>query len=78
MLNFWNERLQTYRRISQVPQSEDVNLKTCADLYGSLTDQLCTSRYEFERYEATTEKLLPGIDYKTAQTCKWYQKEGTQ
>ena len=45
-------------------KNEDVNLKTCADRYGSLADQLCTSRDEFERYEAATKEMLPDIDCK--------------
>ena len=70
MLNFWDEILQIFQSVSQVLQNEDVNLKTRADLYGSLADQLCTSRDEFERYEAATKEMLPDVDYKAAQTRK--------
>ena len=54
MLNFWNEIFQNFPRVSQVHQNENVNFKTCTDLYASLADQLCTSRSEFESYEAAT------------------------
>jgi len=74
MLNFRNEILQNFHRVSQVLQNEDVNLKTCADLNGSLADQLCTSRVVFEIYAAAKE-LLSDVDYKAAQI---YQKEDTQ
>ena len=52
-----------------------MNLKTCADLYRSLADQLCTSRYEFERYEAATKEMPPDVDYKAAQTRKRIRKK---
>ncbi len=42
MLNFWDEILQNFHRVSKVLQNEDVNLKTCSDLYESLDDQLYT------------------------------------
>ncbi len=42
MLNFWDDILQNFHRVSKVLQNEDMNLKTCAALYGSLTDKLCT------------------------------------
>ncbi len=42
MLNFWDEIFQNFHRVSKVLQNEDVNLKTCSDLYESLDDQLCT------------------------------------
>ncbi|XP_038649470.1 LOW QUALITY PROTEIN: zinc finger MYM-type protein 1-like [Scyliorhinus canicula] len=75
MLNFWNEILHIFHRVSQVLQNEDVNLKTCADLYVSLADQLCTSRDEFERYEAATKEMLPDVDYKAATTRKRIRKK---
>lgn len=75
MLNFWGEILQNFHRVSKVLQNEDVNLKTCADLYESLADQLCTSRDEFQRYEAATKEMLPDVDYKTAQTRKRIRKK---
>ena len=59
MLNFWDEILQNFLSVSQVLENEVVNLKTCTDLYGSLADQLCTSRDEFERYEEATKEMLP-------------------
>ncbi|KAG7153377.1 putative Zinc finger MYM-type protein 1-like 8 [Homarus americanus] len=62
-------------RVSQVLQNEDVNLKTCADLYGALADQLCTSRDKFERYEAATKDMLPDVDHKAAQTRKRIRKK---
>ena len=74
ILNFWNEILQNFSRVSRVLHNEDVNLKTCADRYGSLADQLCTSRVEFERYEAATKEMLPDVDYKAAQTRKRIRK----
>ena len=74
MLNFWNEIFQTFYRGSQVLQNEDVNLKTFADLYGSLADQLCISQDEFERYEAGTKEMLPSIDCKAVQTRKCIRK----
>lgn len=75
MLNFWDEILQNFHRVSQVLQNEEVNLQTCADLYGSLADQLCTSRDEFERYEAATMEMLPDVDYKATQTRKCIRKK---
>ena len=48
-LDFFNEILQNFHRTNKVLQNEDVNLKTCANLYVSLSDQLCTSRDEFEK-----------------------------
>ncbi|KAG7154647.1 putative Zinc finger MYM-type protein 1-like 9, partial [Homarus americanus] len=75
MLNFWNEILQNFHRVSQILQNEDVNLKTCADLYGSLAHQLCTSRDKFERYKAATKDMLPDVDYKAAQTRKRIRKK---
>ena len=48
MLNFWNNICRTFTEyISKVLQNEDINLETCANLYASLADQLCTSRGEF-------------------------------
>ena len=47
VLNFWNEILQNIHKVSQVLQNEDVNLKTCVDLYVLLADQLSTSWVEF-------------------------------
>ena len=47
-----------------------MNFKTCADLYVSLADQLCTSRIEFDRYEAAAKEMLPDVDYKAATTRK--------
>ena len=75
MLNFWNEILQNFHRVRHVLQNEDVNLKTCADLYGSLADQLSTSRDEFERYKAATKEMLPDVDYKAVQTHKHIRKK---
>ena len=75
MLNFCNEILQNFYRVSQVLQNEDVNLETCADLYVSLADQLCTSRDEFERYEAAAKEMLPDADYKAAMTRKHIRKK---
>ena len=75
MLSFLNEVLQGFHRVSQVLQNEAVNLKTCADLYGSLADQLCSSRDEFKRYEAATKEMLPDVDSSNSQT---YQKEASQ
>ncbi|XP_038637303.1 zinc finger MYM-type protein 1-like [Scyliorhinus canicula] len=75
MLNFWNEILQNFHRVSQVLQNEDVNLKTCADLYVLLADKLCTSRDEFERYEAATKEMLPDVDCKAATTRKRIRKK---
>ena len=43
-------------RVSHVLQNEDVNLKTCADLYGSLADQLCISRDECESMKQPQKK----------------------
>ena len=50
MLNLSNEILQNFHRVSKVLQNEDVDLKTCADLYVSLAEQMCTSRDEFEKF----------------------------
>ena len=50
MLNLWNEILQNFHRVNKVLQNEDVDLKTCADLYVSLAEQMCTSRDEFEKF----------------------------
>ena len=47
---------------SQVLQNNNVNLKTCADLYASLTLQLCNSRDEFERYKAASKNMLQDAD----------------
>ena len=38
MLNFLDEILHNFYRVSQVLQNEDVNSKTCADLYGTCAD----------------------------------------
>jgi len=51
MLNFWNEILLNFHRVRKVLQNEDVNLKTCADLYVSLA-----SRDEFEKYEKKMQR----------------------
>ena len=67
--------MQNFPRVSQVPPNEDVNLKTCAYLYESLANQLCTSQDEFERYEAATKEMLPDIDYKAVQTRKCIRKK---
>ncbi len=75
MLNFWDEILQNFHRVSKVLKNEDANLKTCADQYGSLADQLCTSQDEFERCEAATKEMLPDVDYKAAQTHKRIRKK---
>ena len=72
MLNFCNEILQNFHRINQVLQNNDVNLK---HLCGPLTDKLCTSRVEFEIYEAVTKEMLPGVDYKAAQIRKHIRKK---
>ena len=45
-----------------------MNLKTCAGLYVSVADQLCTSGDEFERYQAAAKEMLPDVDYKGATT----------
>ena len=60
MLNFWNEILKYFHRVCQVLQNEYVNLKT-SGLYGSLANQLYTSRDEFVRYEAATKEMLPDV-----------------
>ena len=52
-----------------------MNFKTCADLYVSLADQMCTSRNEFERYEAAAKEMLPDVDYKAATTRKRFRKK---
>ena len=75
MLNFWNEIFLNFHRVGQVLQNEDVNLKTCADLYGSLADQLSTSRDEFVRYEAATKEMLPDVDCKAVQSHKRIRKK---
>lgn len=75
MLIFWDEILQHFRRTSKVLQNEDVDLKTCADLYGSLADQLRISRDDFERYEAIAKEMLPEVDYNAAQTHKRIRKK---
>ena len=75
ILNFGNEILQNFHRVSQVQQNEDVNIKICADLYVSLADQLCTSRDEFERYEAAAKEMLPDVNYKAATTRKRIRKK---
>ena len=72
MLNFWTEILQNFHRVLQ---NENVNLKTCAGVYGSLPDQVCTSRDKFERYEAATKEMLPDVDYKAVQTHKCIRKK---
>ena len=41
-----------------------MNLKTCADLYVSVADQLCISGDEFERYQGAAKEMLPDVDYK--------------
>ena len=51
-----------------------MNLKKCADLYGSLADQVRTSRDEFERYEAATKEMLPDVDYKAVQLTNVSEK----
>ena len=75
MLNFWNETLQNFHWVSQVLQKKDVNLKTCANLYVSLADQLCTPRDESERYEVAAKEMLPDVDYKAAATRKCIRKK---
>lgn len=75
LLIFWNEILQNFYRVSQVLQKEDSNLQICSDLYKSLSDQLCTSRNQFEKYEVAAKELLPNIDYKTAQTRRCIRKK---
>ncbi|CAF2203817.1 unnamed protein product [Rotaria magnacalcarata] len=75
MLNFWNDILQNFHRVSKVLQNEDINLETCANLYAPLADLLCTSRVEFERYEAITKEMLPDVDYKAATTLKRIRKK---
>ena len=72
MLNFLNEILQNFHRVLQ---NENVNLKTCGDVYGSLADLVCTSRDKFERYEAATKEMLPDVDYKAVQTHKCIRKK---
>ena len=47
-----------------------MNLKTCADLYASLADQLGTSRDELKKYEKDAKEMLPDDDYKAATTRK--------
>ena len=74
MLNSWNEILQNFHKVSQVLQNEDVNLKL-VHLCGSLADQQCTSRDEFERYEAATKEMLPDVDYRAVQTLKCIRKK---
>lgn len=75
LLNFWDEILYNFHKVSQVLQNEYVNLKTCSDLYGSLADQLCTSRDEFQRYETVAKEMLPDVDYKAVQTRKCIRKK---
>ena len=75
MLNFWNEISKNFHRVSQVLQNENEKLKTCPDLYGSVADQLCTSRDEFERYEAATKEMLPDVVYTAVQTRKRIRKK---
>ena len=38
MPTLWEEIWQDSHRVSQTPQNEHVNLKSCADLYSSLSD----------------------------------------
>ena len=72
MLNLLNEILQNFHRVLQ---NENVNLKACADVYGSFAEQVCTSRDKFERYEAATKEMLPDVDYKAVQTHKCIRKK---
>ena len=64
MLKFWNYILQ------KTNSTEWGRV----DIHGSLTDQLCISRVEFERYETATKEMLPDVDYKAAQTRKRIKK----
>ena len=57
MLNFWNEILQNFQRISQVLHSEEVNLKTYADLYSSLDDRLGISLDGYGRHMIDKSQL---------------------
>lgn len=51
------------------------NIGTCADLYASLADQLCTSRDEIDRYEAAISEVIPDVDYKAAVGRKHIKKK---
>ena len=48
MLIFWEGILQHFHMVCQVLQNEQMNLKSCADLYSSLADYLHASRNDFD------------------------------
>lgn len=62
MLIFWIETLEKFYRASQFPQSENVILQACADLYSILADQLHTSTDQFERFESFAKDVLPNVE----------------
>ncbi|KAF2881303.1 hypothetical protein ILUMI_24870 [Ignelater luminosus] len=75
MLNMWNEILQNFHRTSQALQNENVNLKTCADLYESLSDYLHNIRADFDRFEKMSKDILPDVDYKDSYLRKRVRKK---
>ena len=75
MINFRTEILQNFHRISQHLQSEDINLQKCADLYGSLSDDLSVSRNEFDKYEAFAREILPDVIIKQLRIENAYERK---
>ena len=74
MLNFWNEILKHFLRVSQVLQNEDVNLKNMWNLCGSLADQLYSTRW-IRKIWSSYKGILPDVDYKAVRTRKRIKKK---
>lgn len=64
MLTLWNDILQVFRRTSKGLQEEGLDLKTCANLYHSLSDHLVEMRNQFEKFEGEARKIFPNGEYK--------------
>ena len=57
ILKVWNDILPNFQRISQVLHSEQVNLKTYADLYSSLDHRLGISLDSYGRHMKDKSQL---------------------
>ncbi|GBP34152.1 Zinc finger MYM-type protein 1 [Eumeta japonica] len=64
MLTLWNDILQVFHRTSKGLQEEGLDLKTCSNLYHSLSGHLVEMRNQFEKFEGEARKIFPNGEYK--------------
>ncbi|GBP98394.1 Zinc finger MYM-type protein 1 [Eumeta japonica] len=64
MLTLWNDILQVFHRTSKGLQEEGLDLKTCSNLYHSLSCHLVEMRNQFEKFEGEARKIFPNGEYK--------------